>query len=198
MNLTVLLLDNNVYGLTKNQTSPTTRLGEHTNTHPQGSVIEPLNPLSVALGIGNVSFVAQTVDWNPSHVYNTLRAAHEHRGTSLVRVLQRCPHFTAHVFEEPFEDPTKILLLEHNLGVALDAAQLKRFPNRHSHDPASLDGARAVAARRDVYPIGLLYRNGNARCYDDFTNRGLSMTQAAKLDAIRSALNGFSIQATNA
>jgi 2-oxoglutarate ferredoxin oxidoreductase subunit beta len=64
MNLTILLLDNNVYGLTKNQTSPTTRTGERTNTHPGGSFLAPLNPISVTLGIANASFVAQTVDWD--------------------------------------------------------------------------------------------------------------------------------------
>ena len=51
MDLTILLLDNNIYGLTKNQTSPTTRIGERSNTHPKGSYLPPLNPISVTLGI---------------------------------------------------------------------------------------------------------------------------------------------------
>ena len=65
MNLTVLLLDNNIYGLTKMQTSPTTRPGERSNTHPKGSVLPALNPIQVTLGIENASFVAQTIDWHP-------------------------------------------------------------------------------------------------------------------------------------
>ena len=93
MDLTILLLDNNIYGLTKNQTSPTTRIGERSNTHPKGSFLSPLNPISVTLGITNASFVAQTIDWNPPHLYNTIKAAHEHQGLSFVRVLQR---FLAH------------------------------------------------------------------------------------------------------
>jgi len=80
MDLTVLLLDNNIYGLTKNQTSPTTRTGEKSNTHPSGSSLPPLNPIAVTLGITNASFVAQTIDWNPPHLYSTIRAAYEHRG----------------------------------------------------------------------------------------------------------------------
>jgi 2-oxoglutarate ferredoxin oxidoreductase subunit beta len=193
MNLTVLLLDNNVYGLTKNQTSPTTRLGQTSNTHPHGSVLAPLNPLTVALGITNASFVAQTVDWSPQHVYQTIRAAYEHHGTSFVRILQRCPHFSAHVFEEAFRDPSHIMLMEHEHGVPVDASVAKRFPNRAAHDPSNLNEARAWAERQDVYPIGLFYRNPDAPSYEEFTAQGLAVTQAEKLKAIETAFERFAI-----
>jgi len=193
MDLTVLLLDNNVYGLTKNQTSPTTRLGERSNTHPRGSVLAPLNPLNVALSITNASFVAQTIDWSPAHVYQTIRAAYEHGGTSFVRILQRCPHFSAHVFDEALHDPSQILVMEHENGIPLDPAVSKRFPNRQVHDPHRLDHARAMAEREDVYPIGLFYRNPNAACYDEFTSQGLAITQAEKMTAIETAIQRFTI-----
>jgi 2-oxoglutarate ferredoxin oxidoreductase subunit beta len=193
MDLTVILLDNNVYGLTKNQTSPTTRLGEHTNTHPHGAVIPPLNPLTVALGITNTSFVAQTVDWQPFHVYNAIRAAYEHRGTSFVRILQRCPHFSAHVFDAPREDPSLMLFLQHEQGIPLEESKLKRLPNRMTHDPRNIEEARSIAAREDVYPMGLLYRNDHAVCYDDFTSRGLGMTQGERQTAMRAAIERFAI-----
>ncbi len=193
MDLTVILLDNNVYGLTKNQTSPTTRLGEHTNTHPRGAIVPPLSPLTVALGITNTSFVAQTVDWQPSHVYNTIRAAYEHRGTSFVRILQRCPHFSAHIFDAPREDPSLMLFMEHENGIPMEPDKLKRLPNRISHDPTNLDEARAIAAREDIYPMGLFYRNPDAVCYDDFTSRGLGMPQAERQTAIQAAIEKFVI-----
>lgn len=193
MDITVILLDNNVYGLTKNQTSPTTRLGEHTNTHPHGAIIPPLSPLTVALGVANTSFVAQTVDWNPAHVFNCIEAAHAHRGTSFVRILQRCPHFSAHVFDAPVHDPSLLLMLEHENGIGLEPEKLKKLPTRMGHDPANLEEARAIAAREDVYPIGLLYRNEHAACYDDFTSHGLSMTQTEKQTAIRAAIQKFAI-----
>jgi len=193
MDLTVILLDNNVYGLTKNQTSPTTRLGEHTNTHPHGAMIPPLNPITVALGIANASFVAQTVDWHPAHVYSTIEAAHQHRGLSFVRILQRCPHFSAHVFDAPLQDPSLLLLMEHAEGITLDADKSKKFTTRMQHDPRDLNRARAVAAREDVYPIGLFYRNERAACYDDFTSQGLSMTQSERQNAIRAAIDRFAI-----
>ncbi|MBA1331259.1 2-oxoglutarate oxidoreductase, partial [Candidatus Endoriftia persephone str. Guaymas] len=62
-----------------------------TNTHPRGALLPPLNPLTTTLSISNVSFVAQVPDWNPPMLYETIKAAHQHRGTSFVRILQRCP-----------------------------------------------------------------------------------------------------------
>ena len=68
-NMVALLLDNAVYGLTKNQTSPTSPKGWKSNTQPAGNPLPPLNPLSIALGITNASFVAQTGDWLPGHLF---------------------------------------------------------------------------------------------------------------------------------
>ena len=65
MNLTVLLFDNAIYALTKDQTSPTTPKGYASNTQPKGSYLPALNPLSVTLGVTNCSFVAQTAEWAP-------------------------------------------------------------------------------------------------------------------------------------
>jgi 2-oxoglutarate ferredoxin oxidoreductase subunit beta len=66
MNLTVILHDNQVYGLTKKQASPTSPLGLKSNTTPRGTVLGALNPLTVTLGVTNASFVAQGVDWIPA------------------------------------------------------------------------------------------------------------------------------------
>jgi 2-oxoglutarate ferredoxin oxidoreductase subunit beta len=193
MDLTVLLLDNNIYGLTKNQTSPTTHAGEKSNTHPRGSVVPPLNPLSVTLGVNNASFVAQTIDWNPPHLYNTIKAAHQHKGLSFVRVLQRCPHFTSHVFAGVQQDPSQVVLLMHEEGIPLDAGIARLFPNRAAHNPRDLEEARKVAAREDVYPIGLLYRNQNAARYDLATAQGMGKTQQQKLAAVEKALDRFAV-----
>ncbi|HNO11727.1 MAG TPA: thiamine pyrophosphate-dependent enzyme, partial [bacterium] len=72
MNITVLLLDNEIYGLTKGQASPTSNKGTVSNTSPRGSQLPPINPIQTTLGVSNVSFVAQTVDWNPAHLYATI------------------------------------------------------------------------------------------------------------------------------
>lgn len=191
MNLTILLLDNNVYGLTKMQTSPTTKTGEKSNTHPQGSFFSPLNPIAVTLGIANVSFVAQTIDWNPPHLYATIRAAHEHQGTSFVRILQRCPHFSSHVFLPAQEDLGKVLLMQDPAGIGLDPAVMGLFPNRVQHDPADLSEARQIVSRDDVHPIGLFYRNESASRYDLWTSRGMERTATEKVAAVDRLLDRF-------
>lgn len=193
MDLTVLLLDNNIYGLTKNQTSPTTRTGEKSNTHPRGSVLPALNPLSVTLGIKNASFVAQTIDWNPPHLYSTIKAAYEHKGLSFIRVLQRCPHFTSHVFSPVVHDLSQVMLMVHDDGIPLEPNIARMFPNRVAHDPNNLHAAREIAEREDVYPIGLLYRNPNAARYDLATAQGIGKTQHEKLAAIDRAIDRFAV-----
>ena len=191
MKMTVMMLDNNIYGLTKMQTSPTTPQGHHSNTHPFGSVLPPLNPLSVTLGISNVSFVAQTVDWNPPHVYATLRAAHHHPGLAFVRVLQRCPHYMPKIWDELQQNPDHVLLLTHPDGIELDEAAARSFKNRVEHDPRDLAAAREHVVRDGEVPIGLLYRNLDACRYDDTTIRGLETTSADRLRGAQAAIDRF-------
>lgn len=165
-NLTVLLLDNNIYGLTKNQTSPTTPIGYASNTSPRGSILPALNPLQVTLGVSNASFVAQTADWVPAHLYATLQAAYEHPGFSFIRILQRCPKFTPDVFQEQIKNPDLTELLVHEDGV--DAPGLdKLFKARRVHDPKDLDEARALAQRTDMLRLGIFFRDDNFPVYDE-------------------------------
>lgn len=193
MNLTVMLLDNNIYGLTKMQTSPTTRPGEKSNTHPKGSVLPALNPISVTLGIDNASFVAQTIDWHPPHLYATIKAAHEHKGLSFVRVYQRCPHYTSHIFAPAQSDPTRVLVMTHPDGIQADEASMKLFPHRVTHDPTNLAEARELASQDDSFTIGLFYRSPESARYDEATARGIGMTAAEKLAAVDRALDRFAL-----
>lgn len=193
MDMTVLLLDNNIYGLTKMQTSPTSPRGQNSYTHPDGSLLDPLNPLSVTLGIANVSFVAQTFDWNPPHVAATIAAAHAHKGTSFVRILQRCPHFMPVTFNYLQNDPEKALFLDHENGIHVDKAVAKMFKNKFEHDPTDLSAAQAVAMRTDFVPLGLLYHNPNADRYDRLSSGGLGMTTAEKAAGLEAAIDRFTI-----
>jgi len=193
MKMTVMLLDNSIYGLTKMQTSPTTPKGLSSNTHPRGNALSPINPLCVTLGITNASFVAQTVDWSPPHVYATLREAHRHPGLAFVRILQRCPHFTPKLWEPLQKDPMKLMLLTHPDGVPVDETWARVFPNRQEHDPSDLDAARVHAAGTEVIPVGLLYRNPNCERYDDFVMKGLGMSDETKLAQAQGAVDRFLI-----
>jgi 2-oxoglutarate/2-oxoacid ferredoxin oxidoreductase subunit beta len=92
LNVTVLLFNNRIYGLTKGQYSPTSPEGTKTKTTPGGSIDHPLNPLLFALG-AEATFIARTIDNNPKHMVETFKAAHEHQGVSFVEIFQNCVIF---------------------------------------------------------------------------------------------------------
>jgi 2-oxoglutarate ferredoxin oxidoreductase subunit beta len=193
MKMVVLLLDNSVYGLTKNQTSPTSPKGRKTNTHPRGANLEPLDPIQTVLGIANASFVAQTVDWNPAHLLATLTAAQRHPGLAFVRILQRCPHFPSELIDALQSDPSRLLLMTHPAGIELDDALKRTFKSQLEHDPADLNEARELAGRDDGVPVGLFYRDEDADRYDAFTVQGLATSREDKVAAVRSALERYQV-----
>ncbi len=193
MDMTVLVFDNAIYGLTKAQTSPTSPLGFKTNTHPFGAILPAHNPLTVTLGIENTSFVAQVVDWNPPLLYETIRRAHQHRGTGFVRIIQRCPVYAENLSKELQGDPSRFLILEHEEGIALDDSVRRIFPNRQEHDPRDLAAAFAVAADQSRIPVGLLYHNPDAICYEDLSSQGVKMTPQERLDGFNAVLDRLTI-----
>ncbi len=90
LDLQILLFNNRIYGLTKGQYSPTSRVGTRAKSTPTGSIDHPVDPISFALGAG-ATFVARTVDVDAPHLQETLRRAHAHKGTAFVEILQNCP-----------------------------------------------------------------------------------------------------------
>ncbi len=98
VNLTILLFNNRIYGLTKGQYSPTSEIGKITKSTPMGSLDFPFNPISLALG-AEATFVARTIDSDRKHLTSVLRAATQHRGTSLVEIYQNCNIFNDEAFE---------------------------------------------------------------------------------------------------
>ena len=164
--LVVMLLDNGIYGLTKNQTSPTTPQGLPSNTQPRGSYLPSLNPLTVSLGVTNASFVAQTAEFVPAHLYATLRAAYRHRGLSFVRVLQRCPVFTPDIYAEAVKKPALVELLVHDDGVTVP--EIEGIYRQHiHHDPGDLHAARRLAEDHAPIRLGLFYRDATRLRYED-------------------------------
>ena len=96
--LKILLFNNQIYGLTKGQYSPTSEEGKVTKSTPFGSQDHPFNPVALALG-AEATFVARTVDTDKEHCAATLRAAAEHRGASLVEIYQNCNVFNDGAFD---------------------------------------------------------------------------------------------------
>ena len=115
VNLTVLLFNNRIYGLTKGQYSPTSELGKVTKSTPMGSADRPVNPLAFALGCG-ATFVARTVDRNIQHMEETLKRAAAHRGTGFVEILQNCNVYNDLAWNVLYDKTSKVayeLRLEH-------------------------------------------------------------------------------------
>jgi 2-oxoglutarate ferredoxin oxidoreductase subunit beta len=98
VNMTILLFNNRIYGLTKGQYSPTSETGKITKSTPMGSVDHPFNPVSLALG-AEASFVARTIDSDRKHLTSVLSAAAAHRGASFVEIYQNCPIFNDGAFD---------------------------------------------------------------------------------------------------
>lgn len=102
----VLLFNNQIYGLTKGQYSPTSEVGKVTKSTPYGSLDHPVNPVQFALGADS-TFVARTLDRDPKHMQAVLKAAHGHTGTSLVEIYQNCNIFNDGAFFDFTEKDTK-------------------------------------------------------------------------------------------
>jgi 2-oxoglutarate/2-oxoacid ferredoxin oxidoreductase subunit beta len=98
VNLTILLFNNQIYGLTKGQYSPTSEVGKVTKSTPFGSLDTPFNPISLALG-AEASFVARTHDMDRKHMMEVFRRAHAHRGSALVEIYQNCNVYNDGAFD---------------------------------------------------------------------------------------------------
>jgi 2-oxoglutarate ferredoxin oxidoreductase subunit beta len=115
IDIKVLLFNNQIYGLTKGQYSPTSEKGKVTKSTPYGSLDYPFNPAALALG-SSASFVARTMDRDPKHMQMVLKRAAEHKGTSFVEIYQNCNVFNDGAFFKFTEKETKddtVVFLEH-------------------------------------------------------------------------------------
>jgi 2-oxoglutarate/2-oxoacid ferredoxin oxidoreductase subunit beta len=132
VNLTILLFNNQIYGLTKGQYSPTSEVGKVTKSTPFGSLDHPFNPVSLALG-AEATFVARTHDLDRQHMMDTFRRAHDHRGAAFVEIYQNCNVFNDGAFGQITAKQARGSMLiplrhgepvrfgdEGELGVALD------------------------------------------------------------------------------
>lgn len=115
LDINIVLFNNRIYGLTKGQYSPTSRLGQVTKSTPMGVIDNPLHPLSIAIGC-EATFVARSIDVNIKHLTMVLKRAAEHKGTSFVEVYQNCNVFNDGAFDYVTNRDTKAettLELEH-------------------------------------------------------------------------------------
>jgi 2-oxoglutarate/2-oxoacid ferredoxin oxidoreductase subunit beta len=164
----ILLFNNQIYGLTKGQASPTSELGKITKSTPFGVADQPFNPVALALG-AEATFVARTIDRDKRHLTEVLRAAAVHEGASLVEIYQNCPVFNDGAFsaltEKDVKDANQIRLVagepirfgvDGERGVARGADGGLELVNVADvgedalivHDPARLDPGVAFSLAR--------------------------------------------------
>jgi 2-oxoglutarate ferredoxin oxidoreductase subunit beta len=174
VNLKILLFNNQIYGLTKGQYSPTSPQGQTTKSTPFGSVDRPLSPLAVALGAG-ATFVARSVDVDISHLTSVLERAAHHEGTAFVEIYQDCNVFNSGAFEFATDKSTKndhCIYLEHGKpllfgkqnekGVRLNGKGLPEIVDAASvanddllfHDEQTEDPSHAFRLAQMRWPTG--------------------------------------------
>lgn len=115
VNLKIILFNNRIYGLTKGQYSPTSRMGKVTKSSPMGSIEQPINPLALALA-AEATFVARSMDSHPQHLGEVLQRAAHHPGTAFIEVYQNCVIFNPTEWEGLDDRRTRddnLLYLEH-------------------------------------------------------------------------------------
>ena len=112
VNIKLLLFNNQIYGLTKGQYSPTSELGKVTKSTPMGSLDWPFNPLSLAIG-AEATFVARAIDTDKPGMLATLRAAAAHRGSAFVEIFQNCNIFNDNAFDFVRDEKENRIYLEH-------------------------------------------------------------------------------------
>ena len=193
MNLTVFLHDNQIYGLTKKQASPTSPIGTKSNTTPRGSYLDALNPLTVTLGVANASFVAQAVDWIPESLFEIVKAAYHHKGLSFVRILQRCPEWLSKSFDPWMQDADRIQLLHHKNALQLSAGLSRTYRNQHEHDPLDMNRAREIASSEDVIPVGILYQNREIPRYEETRQTGVLRTTETVRQGFEAELDKYTV-----
>jgi 2-oxoglutarate ferredoxin oxidoreductase subunit beta len=172
IDLTILLFNNQIYGLTKGQYSPTSEVGKITKSTPMGSLDHPFNPLSLVLG-AEATFVARSIDSDRQHLTAMLRAASEHKGSSFVEIYQNCNIFNDGAFDQLKDRAARdaaLIRLEHgqplrsatqsvvrDLNGSLVLVDDPEAPNAVLHDAHAPDPAYAFALSRirTPTPIGV-------------------------------------------
>jgi 2-oxoglutarate/2-oxoacid ferredoxin oxidoreductase subunit beta len=196
-NVNVLLFNNQIYGLTKGQYSPTSEPEKVTKSTPMGSIDHPFNPLALAMG-ADASFIARSMDRDPKHLQEMLTRSYQHKGSSFLEIYQNCNIFNDGAFEVFTEKTSKAgetLFLEHgkpllfgaqkNKGIRLEGMKpvVVEIGNGYTaedlwvHDEKDLYKAQSLIRMFDdpnqefhfPRPFGVFYETQRP-CYEDMLN----------------------------
>ncbi|MGN6214817.1 2-oxoacid:ferredoxin oxidoreductase subunit beta [Parafilimonas sp.] len=203
----ILLFNNQIYGLTKGQYSPTSEAHKVTKSTPFGSIDHPFNPSALAMG-ADATFIARSMDRDPKHLQEMLTRSHKHKGASFLEIYQNCNIFNDGAFEiftEKSTKPNETLFLEHgkpllfgptkNKGIKLDGFKPvvveigvdASVDDIWVHDEFDFYKAQILIRMFDdprlenhlPRPFGVFYETERA-CYEDILNLQVEETIAAK------------------
>lgn len=203
IDVNIIMFNNQIYGLTKGQYSPTTPLGQVTKTSPHGTIEHPFKPAELAMG-AEATFFARTVDTNPKQMKEIFIEAAKHKGASVVEVLQNCVIFNNHAHEQitakDKRDDSMIYLRhgekmifgkEQNKGLVLDGLKLKVVTIGENgiteddiltHDAYDKDGTMHFLLSRmalPTHPVAMgVIRSVEATVYNEALDHQLEKAQA--------------------
>jgi 2-oxoglutarate ferredoxin oxidoreductase subunit beta len=204
VDLKIILFNNEIYGLTKGQYSPTSRVGTRTKSSPLGSIDNPLRPLSLAIG-AEATFVARTLDVDIHHLTEVLKRASAHKGTAFIEIYQNCKIFNDGVFEYATDKSIKAdntLYLEHRKplifgkdrtkGIRLNGLDPEAVTLGNGvspddlliHDEAAEEPSLAYLLSRMVYPrfpecVGV-FRCVQRPTYEELVNQQIDEVRRSK------------------
>jgi 2-oxoglutarate ferredoxin oxidoreductase subunit beta len=213
VNMTILMFNNQIYGLTKGQYSPTSEIGKVTKSTPFGSTDYPFNPISLAIG-AECTFVARTVDNDRKHFTDILRQAATHRGTRFIEVYQNCNIFNDGAFDAVRDARSgrgNRIVLEHGKPVRFGPNLERGVTSSNDgtlrmvdveevgeerlivHDETTLDASRAFALSRLSHsptgptPVGV-FRAVERPVYEDLVTQQIDRARASGAEADLGAL----------
>ncbi|WP_424190002.1 2-oxoacid:ferredoxin oxidoreductase subunit beta [Actinokineospora sp. G85] len=215
VNLKILLFNNRIYGLTKGQYSPTSETGKVTKSTPMGSLDNPFNPVSLALG-AEATFVGRAIDSDRKGLTEVLRQAAEHRGTALVEIYQNCPIFNDGAFDvlkDADEAASRLIPLEHgkpivfgkdgefgvvrsgfgSLAVAKVAdvgADAVVVHDAHNEDPSYGFALSRLSTQDLTHTITGVFRSVAKPTYDDAARAQVAAAVEQKTPDLQSLLRG--------
>ena len=214
VDLNILLFNNEIYGLTKGQYSPTSKVGTRSPSTPEGSVDRPLSPCAIALGAG-APFVARSIDTEMKHLSPVIKEGYLHKGASFVEILQNCPIYNDGIFEQVKDKkiaPDFRIEVEHgepllfgkdnNKGIRLNRESLElevvtlggdaSLEEILVHDKTSITQANLLAAMQGPdFPVavGILYHRPVSAYVSDLEQQRLTLRETRGKGKLHNLLN---------
>jgi 2-oxoglutarate/2-oxoacid ferredoxin oxidoreductase subunit beta len=209
VNIKILLFNNEIYGLTKGQYSPTSPIGTRTKSTPMGSLDWPFNPLSIAIG-AEATFVARAIDTDRAHLTEVLRRAAAHKGSAFVEIFQNCNIYNDGAFDFVRDDKTNRIYLEHGEPIRFgedqekgvrqrpdgsvevvdldDESELLRHDVRHAEPSLAFALSRLTADTCGATPIGV-FRDVERGVYDELMAEQLRTAREQKVGELEALLH---------